>query len=135
MESRRHFSHRRVVVEGDIDSLGHVNNAVYLRYIEDCVTAHAESVGMGLPRLRQLGVIPVVHRHTITYHRSALLGDELEVSTEIVAFRGFRATRHNRIVREGVLLVACETDWVWIDPLRGRPRAVPPEIQAAFGLI
>ncbi|MBO1436346.1 thioesterase family protein [Meiothermus sp. CFH 77666] len=135
MESRRRFGHRRVVVEGDIDSLGHVNNTVYLRYIEDCVTAHAESVGMGLPRLRQLGVIPVVHRHTITYHRSALLGDELEVSTEIVAFRSFRATRHNRIERAGVLLVECQTEWVWVDPLRGRPKAVPKEIQAAFGLI
>ncbi|MCX7782251.1 MAG: acyl-CoA thioesterase [Meiothermus sp.] len=135
MESRRRFSHRIVVVESDIDSLGHVNNTVYLRYIEDCVTAHAEHVGMGLPRLRQLGVIPVVHRHTITYHRSALLGDELEVNTEIVAFRGFRATRLNRIVRARDLLVECETEWVWIDPERARPKAVPDEIQAAFGLV
>jgi acyl-CoA thioester hydrolase len=135
VESRRRFSHVIVVHQNDIDSLGHVNNAVYLRYIEDCVTAHAESVGMSLARLRQLGVIPVVHRHTITYHRSALLGDALEVSTEIVAFRSFRATRHNRIFRAGVLLVECETDWVWIDPLRGRPKAVPDEVQKAFGLI
>ncbi len=135
MESRRRFSHRIVVVESDIDSLQHVNNTVYLRYVEDCVTAHAASVGMGLEKLRQLGVIPVVHRHTITYHRSALLGDGLEVSTEIVHFRGFRATRHNEIRREGVLLVECETDWVWINPIRRRPTAVPNEVQAAFGLI
>ncbi|WP_299432426.1 thioesterase family protein [uncultured Meiothermus sp.] len=134
MESRRRFSQRIVVIESDIDSLRHVNNTVYLRYIEDCVTAHAESVGMGLERLRQLGVIPVVHRHTITYHRSAVLGEELEVVTEIVSFRGFRATRHNTIMREGVLLVECETHWVWIDPLRQRPKAVPNEIQVAFGL-
>ncbi len=132
---RHRFSQRRVVVETDIDSLQHVNNAVYLRYIEDCVTAHAESMGVGLTRLRQLGVLPVVYRHTITYYRPALLGEELEVSTEIVAFRGFRATRHNKIVRKGVLLVECETDWVWIDPLKGRPKVVPNEVQAAFGLI
>lgn len=135
MESRRRFSQRIEVVESDIDSLQHVNNTVYLRYVEDCVAAHAQSVGMGLERLRQLGVIPVVYRHTITYHRSALLGDELEVSTEIIAFRGFRATRHNKIVRQGVLLVECETEWVWIDPLKGRPKVVPNEVQAAFGLI
>lgn len=135
MESRRRFSHVIVVHQNDIDSLGHVNNAVYLRYIEDCVTAHAASVGMGLEKLRQLGVIPVVHRHTITYHRSALQGDKLEVSTEIAHFRSFRATRHNWIFRAGVLLVECETDWVWIDPIRRRPTAVPNEVQAAFGLI
>jgi acyl-CoA thioester hydrolase len=134
MESRRRFSHRITVQECDIDSLGHVNNTVYLRYIEDCVTAHAQSVGMSLSRLRQLGVVPVVHRHTITYHRPAHLGEELEVSTEIVNFSSFRATRHNRIVRAGVLLVSCETDWVWIDPLRQRPKSVPLEVQEAFGL-
>lgn len=77
MESRRRFSQRIVVVESDLDTLQHVNNSVYLRYIEECVTAHAEKVGVGLERLRELGVIPVVHRHTITYHRSALLSDEL----------------------------------------------------------
>jgi acyl-CoA thioester hydrolase len=135
MESRRRYSHRIVVVESEIDRLQHVNNSVYLRYVEECVRAHAERVGMGLDRLRELGVVPVVHRHTITYHRPALLGDELEVSTEIVSFRGFRATRHNQVVREGVLLVECQTDWVWVDPLRRRPKGVPDEIQAAFGLI
>ncbi len=135
MNPLRQHSHLVRVQQTDIDSLEHVNNTVYLRYIEDVVTAHAVRVGMGLEHLRTLGVLPVVHRHTITYHRSALVGDELEVSTQITHFSGFRATRENQIRRSGVLLVECTTEWVWLDAARGRPKNVPEEIQRAFGLI
>lgn len=136
MDPRTHHRHRIVVRPEDIDELEHVNNTVYLRYIEDVVVAHAARVGMGFPVLRNIGVIPVVHQHVIKYHRSAVLGDTLEVSTRITAFKGFRASRHNEVrrVSDGVLLVECDTDWVWIDAARGRPKVVPPEIQEAFGV-
>jgi acyl-CoA thioester hydrolase len=64
------------------------------------------------------------------------LGDELEVSTQIAYARGLRAGRHNevRLVRDGRLLVEIDSDWVWVDPLRLRPRVVPNEILEAFGI-
>lgn len=132
----RHILRIRVVPE-DIDELEHVNNTVYLRYIEQAVKAHAERVGMGFAVLKGLGVIPVVRRHVITYHRSALLGEELKVSTRITAFSGFRATRHNEVRRAGdqALLVEVETDWVWLDAERGRPKNVPQAVLEAFGLL
>ena len=135
MDERTQHQHTIHVAEADIDGLGHVNNTVYLRYLEDCVNAHAERVGMGLEQIRALGMLPVVHRHTITYHRAALLGDVLEVSTQITHFQGFRATRHNEVRRDGVLLAECETEWIWIDAVRLRPKAVPKAIQEAFGLV
>ncbi|MDX2004534.1 MAG: thioesterase family protein [Meiothermus sp.] len=134
MDERSRHSHIIRVVEADIDALGHVNNTVYLRYVEACVSAHAERVGMGLEQIRELGMLPVVRRHTITYHRPALAGDELEISTRIIRFEGFRATRLGEVRRDGALLAECETEWIWIDALRLRPKAVPKEIQAAFGL-
>jgi acyl-CoA thioester hydrolase len=136
MDPRTHHRHQIVVRPEDIDELEHVNNTVYLRYIEDIAVAHAARVGMSFPVLKAIGVIPVVHKHVIKYHRSALLGDELEVSTQITAFKGFRASRHNEVrrVSDGVLLVECDTDWIWIDAARGRPKAVPQEIQEAFGV-
>lgn len=125
------------VAPEDIDELEHVNNTVYLRYIEQTVKAHAERVGMGFTTLKALGVIPVVRRHVITYHRPALLGEELEVSTRITAFSGFRATRHNEVRRasDRALLVEAETDWVWLDAERGRPKNVPQVVLEAFGLL
>jgi acyl-CoA thioester hydrolase len=135
MDQRSRHSHIIHVTQAEIDGLGHVNNTVYLRYVEDCVTTHAERVGMGLEQLRALGMLPVVHKHTITYHRSALFGDALEVSTQITHFQGFRAIRHNEVRRDGVLLAECETEWIWIDAVRLRPKAVPRVILEAFGLV
>lgn len=132
---RSGYRHRITVSEADIDDLGHVNNAVYLRYVEEVVRAHAVHVGVDMDTMRRLGVVPVVRRHLITYHRSALLGEELEVSTQIIEARGIRAKRHNQVCQaaSGVLLVEAETDWVWVDAVSGRPKPVPPAIMEAFG--
>ena len=136
MDSPSRHVHQITVGPADIDELNHVNNTVYLRYMEEAVKNHAQRVGMGVAAMRLLGVLPVVRRHTITYHRSAVLGEELEVSTLVTGFKGFRATRHNEVRRmqDGVLLVECDTDWVWIDPVRLRPKAIPLEIARAFGM-
>ena len=132
----RRAHHQVIEVQAeDIDDLGHVNNGVYLRYVEDVVRAHADRVGMSLSVLRELGAIPVVRRHVVTYHRPAHLGDRLEVSTRIVSVRGPRATRHNEVRREaaGELLAEVETEWVWVHPETGRPRPIPGTILEAFG--
>lgn len=135
MNDRRSYRHTIQVQPEDIDDLGHVNNAVYLRYVEDVARAHADSVGMQLEALLELGAVPVVRRHVVTYHRPSQLGDRLEVSTRIVSVRGARATRHNEVRAEngGPLLVDTETEWVWVHPQTGRPRQIPGAILEAFG--
>ncbi|PZA08181.1 MULTISPECIES: thioesterase family protein [unclassified Meiothermus] len=134
MDKRRH-RHLITVQPGDIDELGHVNNAVYLRYLEDVARAHARRVGMPLERMRELGALPVVRRHVITYHRAATLGERLWVSTEILEAGGLRAKRHNEVRRatDEALLVEADTDWVWVDPVRGRPCNCPALLLEAFG--
>jgi acyl-CoA thioester hydrolase len=132
-DPRASYRHMVTVAEGDLDELGHVNNAVYLKYVEEVARAHASREGMGLGALKDLGVVPVVHRHLITYHRPAHLGDRLAVSTEVVSMRGARAQRHSEVRLGGLLLVEATTDWVWVDPRRGRPKPVPPAVLEAFG--
>lgn len=123
------------VSPADIDDLGHVNNAVYLQYMESVARAHADHVGASLDVMRALGAVPVARKHTIVYHRPALVGERLRVTTEIVSARGVRATRHNEVRRAetGELLAEADSDWVWVDPARGRPKAIPRELAAAFG--
>ncbi len=124
------------VQPADLDDLGHVNNVVYLRWIEDVARAHADRLGMGVNEMRSLGVVPVVRRHTITYTGAALLGDLLAVSTRITAAHGIRATRHNEVRRrsDDALLVSCETEWVWVNPESGRPRVPPAALFEHFGV-
>ena len=122
-------------VESDADELGHVNNAVYLGWVETCCREHALRVGLPTERLLEMGVVPVVRRHVVDYRRSARPGDELEVSTRITRVRGSLASRLNEVRRAGAgeLLVEVATEWVWIDPASGRPKAPPQEVVLAFG--
>lgn len=130
------YAQSRVVSSHDIDDLGHVNNAVYLQWVETCCRAHAERQGMPTEKMVSLGALPVVRRHIATYRRPGSEGESLEISTRIVKVRGPLATRHNEIRRlsNGELLVDVDTDWVWVDPVSGRPKAPPAAILAAFGL-
>lgn len=134
---RSGYRHTITVSEADIDDLGHVNNAVYLRYVEEVVRAHAIHVGVDMETMRALGVVPVVRRHLVTYHRPALLGEQLDVSTQIIEAKGIRAKRHNEVrqTSSGVLLAKAETDWVWVDAVSQRPKAVPRAIMEAFGWV
>lgn len=125
-----------VVRDTDIDDFGHVNNAVFLQWVESCCRAHAERQGMPTERMIELGALPVVRRHVATYRQPGNVGERLQVSTRIVRVRGPLATRHNEVRREAddSLLVDVDTEWVWVDPHTGKPKAPPPEVLKAFGL-
>ncbi|GGJ61375.1 acyl-CoA thioesterase [Deinococcus aquiradiocola] len=131
----RRFSLRLTVQSAELDELGHVNNVVYLGWIEQVARAHAESVGAGFAEMSATGVVAVVRKHSLHYHRSALLGDEVEIQTQIETGGGLRAVRQNRIVNAttGELLVDGETEWVWINPQTGRPKRPPQELLSRFG--
>lgn len=116
----------------EIDELGHVNNAVYLRYIEAVARSHSDSLGFGLREYLELGSAPVVRRHTVTYLAPARAEEELQIHTRIAALKGIRAIRETRINRGETTLVEAETEWVWICPSSGRPVKIPEEVVRAF---
>jgi acyl-CoA thioester hydrolase len=117
----------------EMDPLGHVNNAVYLHYVEEAAIEHARVLGFDEARWRELGGAWVVRRHEIDYKAPAVAGDELDVTTRIVAIERVQATRRTTIVRarDAVLLSEAATYWVWVG-LDGRPRRLPPEVLASL---
>ncbi|MDA8218578.1 MAG: acyl-CoA thioesterase [Dehalococcoidales bacterium] len=74
------YTARMQVRYSDLDMLEHVNNAVYLQYVQEAAMRHAEAVGYGYGRMRELGGSFVVRRHEIEYSRAARAGDELLVT-------------------------------------------------------
>jgi acyl-CoA thioester hydrolase len=132
-DPRSSFSHVITVVESDLDELGHVNNAIYMRYMEDTARAHSLHIGMGLPVMKSHGVVPVVRKYNITYHRSALLNDALEISTHANGIRAYR--RFEIRFLDARLVVEADTEWVWVDPIRMRPKNPPNPVLEAFGLL
>jgi acyl-CoA thioester hydrolase len=109
-----------------MDVQGHVNNAVYLHYVEEAAIEHAGLIGFGPERLRELGGTWVVRRHSITYRRPAVAGDDLDVTTTIASLERTRGTRRTTIARAGEVLAEAETEWVWVGH-DGRPRRLPAE--------
>jgi acyl-CoA thioester hydrolase len=114
----------------ELDSNGHVNNAVYLNYAEQVTIEHAEASGYGAEWSRARDGLWVVHRSLITHHAPALYGDELELTVRVLLVKGVRGMRHTEIRRavSRQHLADVVTEWVWTSLSTGRPERVPQEL-------
>ena len=114
----------------ELDSRGHVNNAVYLSWAEEVATAHAEAAGYGREWSASRGGGWVIRRTEITYHQPALYGDQVEVTVRVELVKGARGVRRTTIRRvgDGTLLADVLTEWVWVRLSDGRPSAAPREL-------
>lgn len=125
------FSHEITAKPEHIDELGHVNNAVWVRWIQDLAVAHWESVAA--PEHVE-AYIWVVIRHEIDYLLPALEGDVLTGSTWIEEPpRGARFNRYMEFAGEdGKARIRAKTTWAMIDRATGRPARVSPEVARPF---
>lgn len=129
--SRPVFEHKIVAPADAIDELGHVNNAVWVQWIQEVALAHWYSVAD--PR-HQDDYIWVVVRHEIDYLRAAYDGDRIIGRTWVgEAPKGARFDRLVEFVGpDGKPCVRARTSWAIIDRTSGRPIRVPPEVIAPF---
>ena len=122
--------HIRIKAE-DIDDLGHVNNVVYLSWVQHVAIAHWAF--LTTPKHREKFVW-VALRHEIDYLAQAVLGDAIMARTWTGMARGLRFTRHTTIIRErdAITLASAVTQWCPLDRASGRPTRLPTEIAAFF---
>jgi acyl-CoA thioester hydrolase len=115
----------------DIDRQNHVNNTVYVRWIQEVATAHWEAHA---PATARDAMGWVVLRHEIDYKMPANLGDEIILRTWVGQATRVTFERFVEILRQGdrKLLAAARTLWVPINPDTGKPTRVPPEVRARF---
>jgi acyl-CoA thioester hydrolase len=119
------------VLPADIDEQNHVNNTVYLRWVQDVATAHWRSLAS---TEAQDAVGWVVLRHEIDYKTPANLSDEIVLRTWVgkatrLTFERFTEIRRTR---EGELLSKARTLWVPINNQTGRPARVSAEVRKQF---
>jgi acyl-CoA thioester hydrolase len=130
-----HHSETWAVRSYELDSNGHVNNAVYLGWAEETTIRHAEAAGYGREWARSKGGGWVIRRSEVTYHRPAIYGDVVQISVRVELVRGARGVRRTFIRSEpgGHLLAEVLTEWAWIRLSDGRPARVPAELVEAAG--
>lgn len=113
----------------DIDELGHVNNAVYVRWIQEIAVAHWRSVAAAEHVDR---VVWVVTRHEIDYRAPSLLGETLTIRTWVGEPKGARFDRYVEILCGGKVRVRAVTTWALVDRDTRRPMRVTADIAAPF---
>lgn len=115
----------------DIDELGHVNNAVWVRWVQEVAVAHWQAVA---PAAHQAAYVWVVTRHEIDYRGNVGVGETVVAQTWVAeAPRGARFDRHVRFVGANRRVkVEALTSWALLDRASGRLLRVRPEIVAPF---
>lgn len=125
------FTQRITARPEDIDVLGHVNNAVWVRWIQDVAVAHWDAVA---PEAHRAAYIWVVTRHEIDYRGNVSAGETVTAETWVPEPpRGARFDRHMRFLGDdGKVRVEAKTTWALLDRASGRLVRVPEEVAAPF---
>lgn len=114
-----------------IDELGHVNNAVWLQWVQDIAVAHWEAVA---PPEHQAAYVWVVTRHEIDYRGNIGAGESVTAETFIP--EGPTGARFDRRVdftnAAGKVIVSARTTWALLDRASGRLLRVPRDVAAPF---
>ena len=132
----RIYRYEFTVPESAVDMNGHVNNVVYVQWMQDVAVKHSDTIG-GTKAMHATGGTWVVHSHKIEYLSPAFVDEELFALTWVASFKRVRSVRRHKFFRksDNKFLARGETEWVFVDAGNGRPRAIPDEIKQMFPVV
>jgi acyl-CoA thioester hydrolase len=121
------------VLPNDIDEQNHVNNTVYLRWVQEVATAHWRAIASADA---QETIGWVVLRHEIDYKLPATLGDEVVLRTWVGKATRLTFERFTEIRRQSdrLLLSQARTLWCPVNTQTGRPVRVSADVRAQFSI-
>ncbi len=120
----------------ECDSYGHVNNAVYLNYLEYGRMEALDALGITLERLKkETGTLVVIRRIDIEYLRPVTMGDEIIIRTFLKESRKTSGVfrQEVRLKTTGQLAAGADVTWVFIS-LEGKPTPIPKIVKEGFGI-
>ena len=121
--------HALAVVPDDIDFMGHVNNSVYLKWVQEAVIAYWRRVAPAEAVAQHLWV---AIRHEITYRRPAFLEDNVVAQVVAEGMHGARAFFHTLIKRGEDVLAEVKSSWCCLDVATQRPARLAREVVRMF---
>lgn len=114
-----------------LDTLNHVNNIVYLQWVQDASKKHWHALAT---EKVQKEYVWMALRHEIDYLNQSFLDDTITVYTWIEDSAGAKSTRIVHIYKEDAILVKCKTTWVLLDAGTLKPKRINKEIFELFTL-
>ena len=124
--------------QADLDGFDHVNNAVYLKWLDACVWAHTRLLGLDEKTCMDMERGMAAVRHEIDYIASARLGDQVAVFNWIVSNDGrLRCSRRFQMVRlsDRKTILRAKTDYVSTNLTNGRPVKMPEVFKTNYAVM
>jgi acyl-CoA thioester hydrolase len=125
------FSIKFQVTEEAIDTLHHVNNAVYVQWMEVVAIKHWAFLTEKYPLSEYIWV---VMKHEIEYKNQAFLNDEIVAKTWVGETKGFTSIRHIEFYKGEILLVAAKTIWAMLDAKTQKPARIREKVLKVSGI-
>ncbi|MCK5738734.1 acyl-CoA thioesterase [bacterium] len=119
----------------ELDSFGHVNNAVYLQYLEFARGEFMRQLGQSFNDFQRWNAFPYVIKINIEYKAPAFCDDELEISGKVIRWSrtSFTLAKEIRNITSGKLLTTAEVVLAFVND-RSRPCRIPQQFRDAFGI-
>jgi len=121
--------HTLAIHAGDIDFMGHVNNSVYLTWVQEAVVAYWERVAPAEAVARHLWV---ALKHEITYRRPAFLDDMIVALVVAESVQGARAFFSTMITRGEEVVAEVKSSWCCLDAATLRPARLARDVVRRF---
>lgn len=131
------FWKRFTVTPDDLDGFNHVNNAVYLKWIDAMVWEHTRHAGLSEEFCMALNRGMAAVKHEIHYLSSARLGDEVVVYNWISSNDGrLRCSRSFQMIRlnDRKTILRAQSDYVSTNLTTGRPTRMPEEFKTGYAV-
>jgi acyl-CoA thioester hydrolase len=126
---QHNYSHTIRIIPEDIDFMGHVNNAVYLKWVQDAVISYWQRVAPAEAVAQHLWV---ALKHEITYRAPAFLDDNVLADVVATGVQGSRAFFTTMIQRGDTILAEVKSSWCCLDAATRRPARIARDLAARF---
>ena len=123
------FRHAVAIDPSDIDHMGHVNNSVYLKWVQEAVIDYWQSVA---PPEAVASHLWVALKHEISYRKPTFLQDNVVAEVIAEKVEGARAFFHTVVRRGEEVLTEIQSCWCCLDAATKRPVRVAQEIAGRF---
>jgi acyl-CoA thioester hydrolase len=117
------------IAPADIDHMGHVNNSVYLRWVQEAVISYWEKVA---PAEAVASHLWVALKHEITYRKPAFLQDVVVADVLAEHVQGARAFFSTIIKRGEDVLAEVKSSWCCLDAATKRPARLAKDVVQRF---
>jgi acyl-CoA thioester hydrolase len=115
------FEVKFTVSSEDIDDLNHVNNVVYVKWMDEVAFHHWAFLTKNYPLPEYIWVVA---RHEIDYKGQAVLGDEIIAKTWVGETKGFTSERLIEFYKDSILVAKSKTVWAMLDAKSYKPTRI-----------